>query len=308
MPHRYELLALIGEGGMGKVYRARHRGLDKIVALKVLDPRLAKHHETMRNAERFAREARAIARLDHPGCVRIYDHAAGFIAMELLDGPTLGTILGQQGQLSIARALAIADDLLGALAHAHAHGVLHRDLKPENVMLVKRGAVIIDFGLAALHDAAKLTLEGLAFGTPSYLAPERLRGEPYDARSDLYAVGVMLYEMIAGLKPFVGSDRREIMRNALDRPPRPLRVLCPEIPTALDEIIMRALAKDPARRFADAEDMRFALGGIELAGSSPTSSTSGSTMIELAMIEPSRWARLWAWMRYGRWRWRHRPA
>ena len=113
---------------MGKVYRARHRGLDKLVALKILDPRLAKDGEVMRNAERFDREARAIARLDHPGCVRIYDHAAGFIAMELLDGPTLAAVLDEQGQLPTARALAIADDLLGALAHAHALGVLQREL------------------------------------------------------------------------------------------------------------------------------------------------------------------------------------
>lgn len=300
MPHRYELLSLLGKGGMGKVYRARHRGLDKIVALKIIDPGVG-------NAERFDREARAIARLDHPGCVRIYDHDAGFIAMELLDGPTLGAIMAEAGPLPLVRACAIANDLLGALAHAHAHGVLHRDLKPENVMLVKRGAVIIDFGLASLHDAAKLTHEGMAFGTPSYLAPERLRGQPHEVRSDLYAVGVMLYEMLAGLKPFVGSTRDELMRNVLERPPRPLRVLRTGIPPALDDFIMRALAKDPARRFADAEDMRFALSGIELA-SCVEPSTSGSTMIELSFARPSVWTRLWTWARYGRWRWRHRAS
>jgi serine/threonine protein kinase len=307
MPHRYELLALLGEGGMGKVYRARHRGLDKIVALKVLDPRLLKHEAVMRNSERFDREARAIARLDHPGCVRIYDHAAGFIAMEFLDGPTLAEVLDEEGQLPLARALAIADDLLGALAHAHAQGVLHRDLKPQNVMLVKRGAVIIDFGLAALNDAAKLTLDGMALGSPSYLAPERLRGEPHDERSDLYAVGVMLYEMIAGVKPFLGATVEDIMHDALARPPRPLRVLRPEIPPALEQAIMRALSKNPARRFSDAEDMRFALSGIELATAAPASpASSGSTMIELALVQPSLWGRFWTWLRYGRWRWRHR--
>jgi len=309
MPHRYELLSVLGEGGMGKVYKARHRGLDKLVALKVLDPRLAKHNELMRNAERFDREARAIARLDHPHCVRIYDHAAGFIAMELIEGPTLGAVLDDQGQLPIARVLAIANDLLGALAHAHAHGVLHRDLKPDNVMLAKRGAVIIDFGLAALDDAvAKLTREGMALGTPAYLAPERLRGYPHDVRSDLYALGVMLYEMIGGMKPFVGSTREDVMRNALARPPRPLRVLRPDIPPALDDAIMRALAKDPARRFTDAEDMRFALGGIEWVAPSPSHSSSGSTMIELALVRPSVWVRLWSRLRYGKWRWRHRTV
>ncbi|CAN5167335.1 hypothetical protein BH11MYX1_BH11MYX1_35210 [soil metagenome] len=294
MPHRYELLSLIGEGGMGKVYRARHRGLDKLVALKVIDPRVG-------SAERFVREAHAIARLDHPGCVRIYDHAAGYIAMELLDGPTLGAVMDAGGQLPIDQALAIGKDLLAALAHAHLNGVLHCDLKPANIMIVKRGAVIIDFGLAWLHDSAKLTREGMAFGTPSYLAPERLRGDAYDARSDLYTVGVLLYEMLAGAKPFAGATRDEIMRNALDRPPLPLRAMRPGIPRALDDFVMRALAKDPARRFATAEEMRAALPVAE-------SSTSGSTMIQLSFDRPSVWTRLATWLRYGRWRWRHRHA
>ena len=290
MPHRYELLSLLGEGGMGKVYRARHRGLDKLVALKVIDPRIG-------SAERFVREAHAIARLDHPGCVRIYDHAAGYIAMELLEGPTLGAVMEARGQLPIDQALAITHDLLAALEHAHLQGVLHRDLKPANIMIVKRGAVIIDFGLAWLHDSAKLTREGMAFGTPSYLAPERLRGDAYDARSDLYTVGVLLYEMLAGDKPFAGATPDEIMRNALERPPLPLRAMRAGIPRSLDDFVMRALTKDPARRFATAEQMRAALPGAE-------SSTSGSTMIQLSFEQPSLWSRLWTWARYGRWRWR----
>ena len=290
---RYELLSLIGEGGMGKVYRARHRGLDKLVALKVIDPRVG-------SAERFVREAHVIARLDHPGCVRIYDHAAGYIAMELLEGPTLATAM--EAQIPMDQALAITRDLLAALAHAHAHGVLHRDLKPANIMLVKRGAVIIDFGLAWLHDSAKLTREGMAFGTPSYLAPERLRGDAYDARSDLYAVGVLLYEMLAGEPPFTGATRDEIMRNALERRPRSLRSLRDGIPSSLDDFVMRALAKDPGHRFATAEQMQAALGTVHLA----EPSTSGSTMIELSLEQPSRWSRLLAWARFGRGRWRHR--
>ncbi len=296
--HRYELLSLIGEGGMGKVYRARHRGLDKLIALKVIDPRVG-------SAERFVREAHAIARLDHPGCVRIYDHAAGYIAMELLEGATLAAVMDARGQLPIDQAITIAKDLLAALAHAHLQGVLHRDLKPANIMLVKRGAVIIDFGLSWLHDSAKLTREGMAFGTPSYLAPERLRGDAYDARSDLYAVGVLLYEMLAGTKPFIGETPDEVMRHALERPPLPLRAMRSGIQTSLDRFVLRALAKDPAHRFESAEQMREALSALPL---DVEPATSGSTMIELSFDPPSLWSRIWTWARYGRWRWPHRHA
>jgi serine/threonine protein kinase len=322
---RYRILGLLGRGGMGHVYRAEHVGLRKPVALKVLGKRSEEY------VARFEREARAIARLDHRGCVRIFDHGTAeggfddkgipYIAMELVEGPTLAVEIAEDS-FTVDRAIEVTRALLLALAHAHAHGVVHRDLKPENVMFARSPGteghatgrpVIIDFGLASLSDAAGITGNGFAMGSPSYIAPERMRGEPHDARADIYAVGVILYEMLSGLRPFLGANPQEIMTNALTRPPRPLRAVVPEVPAALDAVIRRALAKDPAKRFADAEDMLSALDDIafldvrrshselEVEDHDPSASM---TMAILAQPRLSLLARAWSWLRYGAWRWR----
>jgi serine/threonine-protein kinase len=254
---RYEIVSVLGQGGMAIVYRARDRKTRGQVALKVLGAK----HATADNKQRFGREARAIARLDHPGCVKILDHGTvprRFIAMELLEGPTLLAVL-RKGALPAARSLAIARELLTALAHAHAKGVLHRDVKPENVMLPPDRAVLIDFGLASLHDEPATTGVGMCIGSPSYLAPERLLGHAYDARADLYAVGVLLYEMLAGVRPFRGDSPEEIMRSALHRPAPPLRAIARDVAPPIAAIVARALAKDPAKRFNDAVEMLGAL-------------------------------------------------
>ncbi len=310
---RYEILASLGEGGMGHVYRARHRGLDKLVALKVLTgctPELV---------ARFQREAQAIARLDHPGCVRVLDFGvdttgAPFLAMELIEGPTLAEQIGEEWPLE--RAVNVVQQLVAALAHAHAHGVIHRDVKPENIVLARGGTrvVLIDFGLAALRDAPMLTGHGMAMGSPSYIAPERLRGLAHDARSDLYSVGVVLYELIAGLRPILGSSPREVMENVLVKPPRPLSVVRGDVPPALEAVVRTALVKDPARRYADAEAMLSALTDVAErlaeAARAATAITdellpSSSTMLAIPVEPPSLWTRIWSWLRYGRWRWRH---
>src|SRR5687768_15862705 len=224
---RYEIVSLLGRGGMGSVYRARHVTLRKHIALKVMD---GTDHEA-----RFDREARAIARLDHPSCVRVLDCGRDdegwrpYIAMDLLEGPTLARLMRDEGQLSTGRAVAIARNLLTALAHAHQQGVLHRDLKPENVIVTSRDgaprAVLIDFGLSHILDEAGLTAKGMCLGSPSYLAPERLEGFEYDARADIYGVGVLLYEMLAGEKPFTGASTEEILMNCRERPAKPLRAI-----------------------------------------------------------------------------------
>ncbi len=310
---RYEILAPLGEGGMGHVYRARHLGLDKIVALKVLagcTPELV---------ARFQREAQAIARLDHPGCVRVLDFGvdttgAPFLAMELIEGPTLAEQIGEEWPLE--RAVNVVHQLVAALAHAHAHGVIHRDVKPENIVLARGGTrvVLIDFGLAALRDAPMLTGQGMAMGSPSYIAPERLRGHAHDARSDLYSVGVVLYELITGLRPILGSSPREVMENALVKPPRPLSVLRRDVPQALEALVRTALVKDPARRYPDAEAMLSALTDVAELLAEPSEVVavitdephpSSSTMLAIPLEPPSLWTRIWSRLRYGRWRWRH---
>jgi serine/threonine-protein kinase len=303
---RYRIVELIGSGGMGHVYRAKHLALDEHVALKILGKPLAD------SEARFQREARAIARLAHPSCVRILDYAHvanryQYIAMELLDGPTLSSVLFAEFQLEPSRAVTIARQLLGALAHAHALGVLHRDVKPENVMLVTRPtgqrAVLIDFGLARLHDDATLTASGMCLGSPSYIAPERLLGKEYDARCDLYAVGVILYEMLAGARPFVGDSPEDVMQKSMTRPPRPLRAIRRDLSPALEAVVMRALAKDPAKRFGDAEEMLSALEALTVLEDAPNELSSSSTCNEIPVIRPSLMGRVWGWIRYGRWRW-----
>ena len=305
---RYEILAPLGRGGMARVYRARDLVLRREVALKLLN---GKAGEAL--AARFEREARAIARLDHPGCVRILDCGPRFITMELVAGMTLGAALGN-GPFAEARAIHIARGLVAALAHAHARGVLHRDVKPENVMLAGSRPVLIDFGLACLDDEAGMTAVGTCVGSPSYVAPERLLGQPYDARADLYAVGIILYELLAGTRPFVGDTPDEIMQHALRRPPRPLRAVRRGISPEVDALVTRALAKDPARRFADAEDMLAALDEVARAAApdvepelarvaAPADPDPGASTVAIITRAPRWWARLWGWLRYGRWRW-----
>jgi len=312
---RYEILAPIGRGGMGTVYRARHLGLRKEVALKVLAPTNVNDAEA-----RFEREARAIARLDHPSCVRVLDcgrddDGRAYLAMELLAGPTLGGLMRRHGPLPTARAVRIARNLLTALAHAHGHGILHRDLKPENVIVVERTperAVLIDFGLAHVLDEAGFTARGMCIGSPSYLAPERLGGAPHDERADLYAIGVLLYEMLAGERPFTGATTEEILRNCRDRPARPLRAIRQDVSRALERVVVRAMTKDPARRFADAEEMLAALEDVPVMEALARRTVerdheeqAATTAIALLDVQrTSRWTRMWSWLRFGRWRWR----
>jgi eukaryotic-like serine/threonine-protein kinase len=289
---------------MGEVYRAKHRALDKEIALKLLEA-------GSRDFEvRFEREAKAAARLDHTHCVRVIDYGRTerhhFIAMDLLVGETLATALAS-GPFSIVRALHITRGLLGALDHAHTHGVLHRDVKPENVILAGGRPVLIDFGLATLAGQTRVTANGMCMGSPSYVAPERLIGRPADPRTDLYAVGVIMYEMLAGSRPFTGPTPDETMRRALHRPPRPLRSLRADIPRELDELIRRALAKDPDRRFAGAADMLDALADVPVLGDEPGQGMArideASTTAIVTFDRPQWWERAWSWLRYGGWRW-----
>jgi eukaryotic-like serine/threonine-protein kinase len=260
---RYGVIGVLGKGGMATVYRARHLALGREVALKVLPPDLAGGAAAARGLQRFEREARNAARLDHPGCVRVLDFGAcadgsRYLAMERIEGPTLRNLLGQPQRAEVAAWIGV--ELCDALAHAHGAGVIHRDVKPENIMFAPQGdgwrVVLIDFGLSRLAGDAALTALGACVGSPSYLAPERARGGDGDARSDLYAVGVVLYELLAGRRPFVAGSPAAIARLQIDAAPPPLPA---DVPPAIAAVVERALAKDPAARFAGAAEMAAAL-------------------------------------------------
>lgn len=263
---RYQIEAQLGAGGMGTVYRARHVALDRPVALKLLRKQ---HHERWVSRKRFEREARALARLSHPHIVTVSDCGVEgdipFLVMELLEGESLDVCL-RRGRLPAALAWRLGLSLLDALGFAHESGLVHRDIKPGNVFLkhTPRGPhlVLLDFGLAKFVVAgsdATVTRSGEIFGTPAYMSPEQVTGEPTDARSDVYAAGLLLYEMVTGQRPYRGSES-EMLRQQLVEPLPRIADVAPEVPAAarIDAVLERATAKEPAQRFADARQMQRA--------------------------------------------------
>ncbi len=258
----YTVLQQLGGGSYGSVYRAVHERSGLLVAIKLL-------HQPIDSTEsqRVLVEARAAAMLSHPNVVQVYDLALAtdrrpYIVMQLLDGQPLARLLTQP--LPIALAVSIANDVLSALAVAHVRGVIHRDLKPDNIFVTKGRAIIVDFGLAKLvadPRAPSLTMTGEALGTPHYMAPEQVRGEPADGRADLYAVGCVLFEALVGHPPFQGGATFAVFDAQLNRPAPSARELRPDVPAAIDAAIQTALAKHPNARFADAAEMQRALAG-----------------------------------------------
>jgi len=265
----YEILALIGAGGMGEVYRANDTRLNRTVAVKVLNPHLAGRAEWR---QRFEREARAVASLNHPHICQLYDigHQDGidFLVMEYLEGETLSARLST-GPLAIDKLLEYAIQIADALAQAHRQGVYHRDLKPGNVMLTKAGAKLLDFGLAKLRGpevAAKnlstlptevdgLTQKGTILGTFQYMSPEQVEGRDTDGRSDVFSFGAVLYEMAAGSKAFTGRTQASLIAAILGAEPPPLSTLQPSAPPELGRLVKTCLEKDPDERWQSARDL-----------------------------------------------------
>ncbi len=252
----YRILEKLGEGGMGVVYRAEDTTLKRAVALKFISTR-ALVDETAR--ARFVHEAQAAAALDHPNIGTIHEigEADGqlFIVMALVEGQSLGERIAE-GPLPLATALDIALQVAEGLEAAHARGIVHRDIKPANILLTSRGqAKIMDFGLAASPELTQLTQPGTTLGTVAYMSPEQARGQSADGRSDLWALGVVLHEMLTGGRPFRGDGEQAVLRAVLNDPPPPVTGLRAGIPIEIDRILEKALAKDPRERYQHADEL-----------------------------------------------------
>jgi eukaryotic-like serine/threonine-protein kinase len=257
---RYRILNRIGSGGMADVYLAEDTHLGRQVALKVLHRRFAQDQEFV---ERFRREAKSVAGLSHPNVVGVFDRGdhegTYYIAMEHLPGRTLKEIVETEAPLSQERAIDLGEQILHGAGYAHRHGVIHRDLKPHNVIVDDDGkAKVTDFGIARAG-ASEMTETGSIMGTAQYLSPEQAQGHAVTAASDLYSIGVMLYEILAGRLPFEGESAVSIALKHLSEQPPPLSQLRPDVHPALEAVVMSALAKDPALRWQSAEDFAEAL-------------------------------------------------
>ncbi len=272
---RYRVETLLGQGGMGRVYRACHTVIDKRVAVKVLRKEAG---SDLVSAERFLREAKAASRIGHSGIVDITDFgrlndSSPYFVMEFLDGPTLARLLAK-GALEESRAVRIALEMARALSAAHQKNIVHRDLKPENIFVLPRGdgseaVKIVDFGIAKDLDLQKkLTVAGVVLGTPEYLSPEQATGEPSDHRVDVYALGCILYEMVTGKVPFRGAKPAETLRGQVYDAPEPPRARRPDLALSKETelTILRALEKNPADRFANMADFARALEALRGSG------------------------------------------
>src|SRR5580704_2190979 len=275
----YEISGPLGAGGMGEVYRARDTRLNRDVALKVLPEDLARDPS---RRQRFEQEARAVAALNHPNIVAVYDVGENYFVSELVEGESLRAM----GALPARRVIELAVQIADGLAAAHAHGVTHRDLKPENIMVTRDGrAKILDFGLAKVTqrsvgpDAATQTQEGVVMGTVGYMSPEQVRGQAADSRSDIFSFGLVLHEMLTGKRAFAGASGVEVMNAILKEDPPDL----PDtVPPGLKRIVEHCLEKLPDRRFQSARDLAFAL-----------QSLTGSTSVPAVAVPAKRSAKAW---------------
>lgn len=256
---RFDILEKLGEGAMGTVYRALDPLIERTVAIKTIPLNLPEEEKRLFE-DRFLREAKSAGKLSHPNIVTIYDVGEtddfAYIAMEYLDGPSLREILREHGPLPFELALDTALQMADALAFAHDHGIVHRDIKPPNVIVdSKRGAVkLTDFGIAHLMSSTE-TRAGMLLGSPRYMSPEQVQGQPVDGRSDIFSLGVVLYEMLAGRPPFGGEELHGILFRIVNEPVAPVSQTRRDIPPGVDEILARCLAKRPEDRYSNANDL-----------------------------------------------------
>ncbi|MGZ4523543.1 MAG: Stk1 family PASTA domain-containing Ser/Thr kinase, partial [Mycobacteriaceae bacterium] len=274
---RYELGETLGFGGMSEVHLGRDLRLDRDVAVKILRADLARDPSFYL---RFRREAQNAASLNHPAIVAVYDTGEAdtdegplpYIVMEYVDGETLRDIVRAEGPFSPRRAMEVMGDVCAALDFSHRNGIIHRDVKPANIMINRAGSVkVMDFGIArAIADGAStMTQTAAVIGTAQYLSPEQARGEQVDARSDVYAAGCVLFELLTGEPPFTGDSPVAVAYQHVREDPRPPSTVYSEVPATLDSIVLKAMSKNPANRYQSAGDMRTDLVRV-LAGNRPT--------------------------------------
>ena len=253
---RYRIDALLGSGAMGDVYRAYDPIIDRPVAIKVIRPELIAGSGSEQWLQRFRREARAAGRRFHPNIVAILDfgddNGVPFLAMEYVDGRSLDVVIKTSSPLEPSRSVTMISQVLSALGFAHQNGIIHRDVKPSNILVLSNNDIkVADFGIARI-DASEFTIVGDLLGTPAYMAPEQFSGAPIDERTDLFAAGVIFYEMLTGVKPFRGKSVTEIMSLMETRGPEDIGAFNPAVPDQLRQVIAKALAFDPSSRFSDA--------------------------------------------------------
>ena len=273
---RYEVLGLLGVGGFASVYKVRNRNLERFEALKVLNETRA---ATAGFMERFIQEARIVASLEHPSIIRVHDFGSAgdllWYTMSFVDGPSLALKLERHGRLHEEEVARLAVPLLDALDYAHGRGVVHRDIKPGNVLLDPGGRPILsDFGIAKVSGGIARTVTGFVLGSPGYLSPEQLRGEPVDRRSDLYSLGITLYEALTDSVPFDSEEPVATALRRISEEVEPLSKRVPGIDPELERIVLKVLARDRSARYADAREMKAALEGF-LARAYPENGASG---------------------------------
>ncbi len=282
---RYLILARLGEGGMGRVYLAEHVKMNRQCAIKVMNPSLVNDSES---SQRFAREASNAARILHPNVAAVFDYGEAdkvvYLVMEYVDGESLSSILQKDGALDPRRAIDLARQVADGLHAAHELGIVHRDLKPDNVIVTrnragKEIAKVVDFGIAkAMNDSKEdaLTKSGLVIGTPEYMSPEQLLGDPVDARTDVYALGCILFQSLTGNAAFAADTREQMIRRRLHEPAPHIRDLIPALPARLDTLLVHMLARSPSDRVATAAEARDQLDpALTLSGWDPRTMTQG---------------------------------
>lgn len=285
---RYRVDGIIGRGAMGMVYLAHDEGIDRRVALKTIHRRLLEGADGAEWLERFRREVRAAGRCLHPNIVTVFEYGeqegVPYIAMEYVQGRELREYLKDRQPMPLTNAVAVIVQVLHALGHAHASGVVHRDVKPGNIILLADGQVkVTDFGIARLESSEGMTQYGMTVGTPSYMAPEQFGGREADRRADLYAAGVVLFELLTGVRPYTGRSAGDLMYQVLNEEPRRATLLNPRLPTELEAVFDKALAKRPAERFQVADEFVAALESLRLV--ERDTAVNGSTVIRVVPIQ-----------------------